>query len=61
MLGSVAAVTHGGWHPRRRLSRCQPAGQYAYTSGKVILVVGSKKIVPDLETALRRIREHVLP
>jgi hypothetical protein len=27
----------------------------------VILVVGSQKIVPDLDTALRRIREHVLP
>jgi hypothetical protein len=27
----------------------------------VILVVGSQKIVPDPETAFRRIREHVLP
>jgi hypothetical protein len=29
--------------------------------GKVILVVGSQKIVPDLETVLRRIRQYVLP
>jgi hypothetical protein len=36
-------------------------GPYAYTSGKVILVVGSQKVVPDLEAALRRIREHILP
>ena len=25
------------------------------------LKVGTQKIVPDMETALRRIREHVLP
>ena len=36
----------------------QSLSQY---QGKVILVVGSQKIVPDLETALRRIREYVLP
>jgi len=36
-------------------------GPYASTAGKVILVVGSQKIVTDLETALRRIREYVLP
>jgi hypothetical protein len=34
---------------------------YASMAGKVILVVGSQKIVPDLETALMRIREYVLP
>jgi hypothetical protein len=27
----------------------------------VILVVGSQKIVPDLDTAVRRVREHVAP
>jgi hypothetical protein len=27
----------------------------------LILVVGSQKIVPDLDTALRRITEHVQP
>jgi hypothetical protein len=27
----------------------------------VILVVGSQKIVPDLETAFQRMREHVQP
>jgi len=33
----------------------------ANIAGKVILVVGSQKIVPDLETALMRIREYVQP
>ena len=28
---------------------------------RLILVVGSQKIVPDLETAFTRIREHVQP
>ena len=60
MLGSVAAVTEDGVLVAGSATASQ-LGPYAYTSGKVILVVGSQKIVPDLETALRRIREHVLP
>ncbi len=36
-------------------------GPYALGAGKLILVVGSQKIVPDLGTALRRLREYVLP
>jgi hypothetical protein len=36
-------------------------GPYASGSGKVILVVGSQKIVPNLDAALARIREYVLP
>jgi hypothetical protein len=36
-------------------------GPIASSAGKVILVVGSQKIVPNLETALRRIRDYVLP
>ena len=60
MLGSVAAVTADGILVAASATASQ-LGPYAYTSGKVILVVGSQKIVPDLETALRRIREHVLP
>jgi hypothetical protein len=38
----------------------QPIGSRAGTA-RATLVVGSQKIVPDLETALRRIREYVLP
>ena len=60
MLGSVAAVTADGILVAASATASQ-LGPYAYTSGKVILVVGSQKIVPDLETALRRVREYVLP
>jgi hypothetical protein len=33
----------------------------AFGAGEVIFVIGSQKIVPDLETAMRRIEEHTLP
>jgi len=36
-------------------------GSYAAGAGRVILVVGSQKFVPDLETALSRVREVVFP
>lgn len=60
MLGSVAAVTEDGVLVAGSATASQ-LGPYAYTSGKVILVVGSQKIVPDLTAALRRIREYILP
>jgi hypothetical protein len=60
MLGSVNAVTADGILVDVSATGSQ-LGPYAGTSGKLILVVGSQKIVPDLETALRRIREYVLP
>src|SRR6266567_8362445 len=60
MLGSVNAVTQEGVLVAASASASQ-LGPYASTAGKVILVVGSQKIVPDLETALRRIRDYVLP
>jgi hypothetical protein len=60
MLGSVNAVTEDGILVAASATGSQ-LGPYAGTAGKVILVVGSQKIVPDLETALRRIREYVLP
>lgn len=60
MLGSVNAVTEDGILVAASATASQ-LGPYAYTAGKVILVIGSQKIVPDLETALRRIREYVLP
>jgi hypothetical protein len=34
---------------------------YFGTAGRVILVADSQKVVPDLETALRRICDYVLP
>jgi hypothetical protein len=33
----------------------------AFGAGKVIFVIGSQKVVPNLEMAMRRIEEHTLP
>ena len=60
MLGSVNAITEDGILVAASATSFQ-LGPYANTAGKVILVVGSQKIVPDLEAALKRIREVVLP
>ena len=34
---------------------------YAYSSPNVIWVTGTQKIVPDLDAAIRRVREYVFP
>lgn len=60
MLGSVAAVTEGGALVAASATGSQ-LGPYAAGAGRVILVVGSQKIVPDLDAALRRINEVVFP
>jgi hypothetical protein len=60
MLGSVNAVTAEGILVAASATANQ-IGPYANTAGRVILVVGSQKIVPNLDEALRRIREYVLP
>jgi L-lactate utilization protein LutC len=60
MLGSVNAITEAGILVAASATASQ-LGPYANTAGKLILVVGSQKIVPDLETAFRRIREYVQP
>ena len=60
VLGSVNAITEDGVLVTASATASQ-LGPYANTAGKVILVVGSQKIVPDLETALRRVRAYVLP
>ena len=59
-LGSVHAVTEAGQMVVTSASGSQ-MGPYSGAAGQLILVVGSQKIVPDLDTALRRIREHVFP
>jgi hypothetical protein len=59
-LGSVNAVTEAGQLVEASASGSQ-MGPYSASSGKLILVVGSQKIVPDLDAALTRIREHVMP
>jgi hypothetical protein len=60
MLGSVHAVTETGALVASSASGSQ-LGPYVSGAGKVILVVGTQKIVPDLEDALRRIDEYVFP
>jgi hypothetical protein len=60
MVGSVHAVTEGGDLVTASASANQ-LGPYVSGAGRLILVVGSQKIVRDLDEALRRIREHVLP
>ena len=60
MLGSVNAVTEDGILVAASATASQ-LGPYAAGGGKVILVVGSQKIVPDIASAFTRIREHVLP
>jgi hypothetical protein len=52
MLGSVHAVTETGSLVTASASGSQ-LGPYASGAGKVILLVGTQKIVPDLEDALR--------
>jgi hypothetical protein len=60
MLGSVHAVTDAGSLLAASYTGSQlPA--YAAGAGRVILVVGTQKIVADLEAGLRRIEEHALP
>jgi YkgG family uncharacterized protein len=60
MLGSVNAVTEEGALVEASATGSQLAG-YAYGGGHLILVVGSQKIVPNVEAALERIGEVVYP
>lgn len=60
MLGSVAAVTADGALVAASATGSQLAG-YASGAGRLILVVGSQKIVPDLTAALARIDDVVFP
>ena len=60
MLGSVHAVTETGSLVAASMSGSQ-LGPYATGAGRVILVVGTQKIVPDLEEGLRRIEGYAFP
>jgi len=60
MLGSVHAVTEDGALVTASYSASQ-LGPYASGAGRLILVVGSQKIVRDLDGALQRIREVAFP
>ena len=60
MLGSVHAVTEAGQLVITSASGSQ-IGPIASGAGHLVLVIGSQKLVPDLEAAFRRIEEHVFP
>jgi hypothetical protein len=60
MVGSVQALTEDGTLVTVSYSGSQ-IGPYAASAGHVLLVVGSQKIVPDLDTAMTRIREVAFP
>jgi hypothetical protein len=60
MLGSVHAVTETGSLLAASMGGSQ-LGPYASGAGRVILVVGTQKIVSYLEEGLRRIEEYAFP
>jgi hypothetical protein len=60
MLGSVHAVTETGALLAASMSGSQLA-PYVAGAGRVILVVGTQKIVADLEEGLQRIDEYSFP
>jgi len=60
VVGSVQAVTEQGQVVAASASGSQ-LGPYVGGAGKVIWVVGSQKIVPTLDDAMRRVEEYALP
>ena len=60
MLGSVHAVTESGSLLAASASGSQ-LGPYVTGAGRLILVVGTQKIVSDLEEGLRRVNDYAFP
>jgi hypothetical protein len=60
MVNSAHAVTEAGQIVITSATGSQ-IGPIAYGAGKLILVIGSQKVVPDLDTAFRRIEDYVIP
>ncbi len=60
MVGSVAAITEEGLIVAASATGSQIA-PYVAGAGRVIFVIGSQKIVRDLDTALARIRKVAFP
>lgn len=60
ILGSVHAVTETGSLVIASGSGSQLPG-YAGGAARAIWIVGAQKVVPDLDTALRRVEDHCLP
>lgn len=59
-LGSVHAVSEGGELVIASATGSQ-LSNIVYSSANIIFVVGSQKIVPNLESALKRLEEYVMP
>jgi L-lactate utilization protein LutC len=60
IVGSVHALTEKGQAVIASASGSQ-LGPYVSGAGKVIWVVGTQKIVPDLDSAFERVQEYTLP
>ena len=60
MVNSAHAVTEKGQIVMTSATGSQ-IGPIASGAGKLILVIGSQKVVPDLDTAFRRIEDYVIP
>ena len=60
MVNSAHAVTQAGQIVMTSATGSQ-IGPIASGAGKLILVIGSQKVVPDLDTAFRRIEDYVIP
>ncbi len=59
-LGSAHALTEAGDLVFASNTGSQ-LPHLAFTSPNIILVVSTQKIVPDLDEAMKRIREHIIP
>jgi len=60
VVGSVHAITEDGRVVTASGTGSQ-LGPYAAAAGKVVWVVGSQKIAPDLDTAMRRLQYYAYP
>jgi hypothetical protein len=59
-INSVQAVTEDG-HMLVASAMGSQLGPIGFAAGRVILVVGAQKIVPDLATAFKRVEEYSFP
>ncbi|HXQ94269.1 MAG TPA: LUD domain-containing protein [Thermoplasmata archaeon] len=60
VVGSVHALTENGQAVIASASGSQ-LGPYVFGAGRVVWVVGTQKIVPDLESAFQRIEHYTYP
>jgi L-lactate utilization protein LutC len=60
VVGSVQAVTETGSLVVASASGSQ-LPPYSGGAGRAIWIVGAQKVVPDLDTAMKRLEEHALP